>query len=97
MYSRLIAISQEALESAYYETAYHALCAAMHYAYIQSDEHRLEMVGQAAKAQLDWIDANAKEHKMSTQSVMKRSGVNLYNSLLTQVHADLVILRQKKR
>ncbi|MBP5973930.1 hypothetical protein HW132_14590 [Brasilonema sp. CT11] len=97
MYSRLMAISQEALESGYYETAYHTLCAAMHYAYTLGDSDRLQAVQQAGKRQLDWIDTHASKHRMSSESSIKRSGVNMYNSLLTQVNADLLILKQQKR
>lgn len=57
MYLQLMAISQNALENAYYETAYHALCAAMHFANSTKDEHRLQTVAQVAKTQIDWIDA----------------------------------------
>lgn len=46
-----MAISQEALVSAHYETAYHALTAALHYAENIGDEQRLAKVEQVAKAQ----------------------------------------------
>lgn len=96
IYSRLMAVSQEALESGYYETAYHALCAAMHYAYSNREESRLQAVAEAAKSQLDWIDKHASTHRMSSQSAIKRNGVNLYNSLLTQVNADLLLIQQRQ-
>ncbi|MDF5712306.1 MAG: hypothetical protein PUP93_00110 [Rhizonema sp. NSF051] len=66
-----------------------------HVAFTLRDQQRLEAVREAAIAQLAWIDQNAHEHKMSTKSVAKRSGVNLYNSLLTQIDADLTILGLK--
>lgn len=97
MYSQLIAISQNALEDAYYETAYHALCAAMHFADDTRDEHRLQTVAQVAKTQIDWIDVHAPEHRMSTQSAVQRNGKSFYEMLLRQVHADLQIVQQERR
>ncbi|GAA6620345.1 hypothetical protein [Scytonema sp. NUACC26] len=97
MYLQLMALSQKALDNGYYETAYHILCAAMHYAYAQNNEKHLEAVAKAAKKQLDWIDARDPTHRMSSQSSVKRSGINLYQSLMTQVNADLQIIRQQRR
>ncbi|MEC4818009.1 MAG: hypothetical protein SAK29_32780 [Scytonema sp. PMC 1069.18] len=97
MYSRLMAISQEALEKTYYESAYHVLYAAMHLAHAQGDEHGLLAVAQAAEAQLKWIDSHAPENRMSSQAAVQRSGVNLYNALIKQTHADILILKQQYR
>lgn len=97
MYSRLMAISQEAFESGLYETAYHALCAAMHQANTTSNEDNLKAVQQAAKTQMDWIDTNAVKHKMSTESTMQRNGVNLYKSLMTQIQGHLLVIKSQHR
>lgn len=97
LFSRLILASQEALENGYFEAAYHTLCACMHIAFELADKQRLEDVAQAAQAQLAWINAHAPKHKMSTESIAARGGINLYNSLLTQVKADLTILVRKGR
>lgn len=97
MYSQLMMISEEALVSAYYETAYHALSAAMHYAQSCSDEQRLCLVEQTAKKQQDWVDTHAPEHRMSTQSTTKRHGVSLYDMLARQSSAQVLILHQKHR
>ncbi|BDA76120.1 hypothetical protein CAL7716_102860 (plasmid) [Calothrix sp. PCC 7716] len=94
-YSRLMTMTQEAMENGYFEAAYHTLCASLHVAYDLQDKQRLEAVRKAVIAQLAWIDKNAPEHKMSTKSIAKRKGVNLYNSLLTQIDADLTILKHK--
>jgi hypothetical protein len=40
LYARLVAISEEALTGAHYETAYHALAAALHYAQDGGDAAR---------------------------------------------------------
>ncbi len=40
IYLRLMALSQESLEGGHYETAYHALVAAMHYVMLISETAR---------------------------------------------------------
>ena len=97
MYSQLMMISEEALVSAHYETAYHALCAAMHYAQSYQDEQRLRLVEQTAKKQQDWVDTHAPEHRMSTQSTRKRQGISLYNMLARQSSAQVMLVHQKHR
>jgi len=97
LYSQLMALSQEALESGHYETAYHALAAAMHYAQALSDDKRLTRVETAAKAQQDWIDTHAPEHRMSRQSSVKRSGQSLYDVLARQVAVQKLIVKHEHR
>lgn len=96
LYSQLMTISQEALQSGHFEAAYHTLCASLHVAYSLGSKESLEAIKEAVKIQQTWIDQNAPEHKMSTKSIEKRAGVNLYNSLLAQIDANLVILKQKE-
>lgn len=97
LYSQLMKISEEALASAYYETAYHALTAALHYAQACNDEQRLHLVEQAARAQQDWVDTRAPEHRMSTQSTHKRQGTSLYDMLARQAAAQALLAQQKQR
>lgn len=97
MYERLMAMSQEALVSAHYETAYHALAAAMHYAQALGDDQRLSLVEQAAKAQQDWIDAHAPAHRLSTQSAAKRRVVSIYNMLARQAATLVLIVQNEHR
>lgn len=97
IFEQLMAISQEAQAKAHYEAAYHVLTAASHYAYDLGDQQRLERVQQAAKAQRDWIDSHAPEHRMSTQSSSKNHTTNLYDMLIRQASAQILILQQKHR
>lgn len=55
LYERLIEISQEALVSGHYETAYHVLTAARHYAQDLGDEQRLRLVERV------WLQSDVKE------------------------------------
>ncbi|HCF26321.1 MAG TPA: hypothetical protein DEV81_03710 [Cyanobacteria bacterium UBA11049] len=97
IYEQLMAISQEAQAKAHYEAAYHILTAASHYANDIGDQQRLERVQQAAKAQRDWIDSHAPGHRMSTQSATKNHTTNLYDMLIRQASAQILILQQKQR
>ena len=97
IFEQLMAINEEAQTNAHYETAYHVLTAASHYAYDVGDEQRLERVQQAAKAQRDWIDCHAPEHRMSTQSSSKNHTTNLYDMMIRQASAQILILQQKQR
>jgi hypothetical protein len=96
IYSQLMAISQKSIENAHYETAYHALCAALHYAQDIGDEHCLKAVSEAAKAQCDWIDAHAPKHRLSSQSTILRQGVSLYDTLRRQAATQALLVRSKK-
>ncbi|MEJ6485558.1 hypothetical protein N0Y54_30375 [Nostoc punctiforme UO1] len=96
IYSQLMTISQKSIENAHYETAYHALCAALHYAQDIGDEHCLKAVSEAAKAQSDWIDAHAPEHRLSSQSTILRQGVSLYDTLCRQAATQALLVRSKK-
>ncbi len=90
-------LSQEALVSGHYETAYHTLAAAMHYAQDRGDEKCLMAVKQAAQAQKDWIDAHAPAHRMATQSAVQRQGHNLYDTLVLQAATRMQIAQTEHR
>lgn len=96
IFSQLMAISQESIKNTHYETAYHALCAALHYAQDIGDEHRVKVVEEAAKAQRHWIDAHAPKHRLSSQSTLLRQGVSLYDTLARQAATLALLIRKKK-
>ncbi|OWY69073.1 hypothetical protein B7486_22395 [cyanobacterium TDX16] len=97
IYESLMALSSHALRSNHYEAAYHMLTAAMHYASDLGDEQYLARVEQEAKAQRNWIDSHTPEHRMSTQSVNKHHGKNLYDMLARQATAQIAIAKQRNR
>jgi len=97
IYEQLMLLSNQALTSGHYEAAYHALTAAMHCASDLSNEEYLARVEQEAKAQRDWIDSHAPEHRISTQLATKHQGKNLYDILMRQTTAQISISRQKHR
>jgi len=89
-----MALSQQALNSELYETAYHTLAAAFHAAEAE-DEQRLLAVEHAAKAQQNWIDTHTPEHWMSTQSTTQRGGNPMYGSLARQAETRVLLIKQK--
>ena len=97
LYEQLMTLSNQALTSGHYEVAYHALTAAMHCASDLANEEYLAKVEQEAKAQRDWIDSHAPEHRMSTHSATKHQGKNLYDILMRQTTAQISISKQKHR
>lgn len=97
LYEQLMAISQEALSNQYYETAYHSLAAAMHYAQSLGDEERLQAVVNAAKEHQDLIDTQTPEHRMATQAAVNRDRISLYQMLARQAAAQVLIVQHKHR
>ena len=97
IYEQLMSISQEALVISLYETAYHALCAAMHHAQALGDKQRLLAVEQVAKAQQNLIDTSEPAHRLSTQSVRQRNATSIYMMLAKQAATQALILQQQHR
>jgi len=95
LYEQLMVLNHNALEAQFYETAYHTLAAAFHWAEAMGDEQRLLAIGQAAKVQQEWIDTHAPGHRLSTQSTTQRMGTSLYDSLARQAAAQVLITKQK--
>lgn len=89
---RLIALNQEVFAGGHYEAAYHILDAALHYAYDVSNSDQLREIEKIARQELHHIDSNTPSHALSSQSVMGRHGINLFDVLAQQasVHARLV-------
>lgn len=97
IYESLMVLSNQALTSNHYEAAYHMLTAAMHYASDLGNEQYLARVEQEAKLQRDWIDSHTPGHRMSTQSVNRHHGKNLYDMLARQSKAQIAIAKQRNR
>lgn len=97
LYEQLMAISQEALTNQYYETAYHSLAAAMHYAQAVGNAERLQAVASAAKEQQDLIDTQTPKHRMATQAAVNRDRISLYQMLARQASAQVLIVQHKHR
>jgi hypothetical protein len=92
-----MALNQKALEAQLYETAYHTLAAAFHWAEAMGDEQRLLAIGRAAQVQQQWIDTQAPGHRLSTQATTQRGGTSFYDSLVRQAAAQVLIAKEKRR
>lgn len=97
LYEQLMAISHQALINELYETAYHALTAALHYAQSLGDAERLLAVESAAKEQQDLIDTWTPKHRMATQAAVKRDRITLYQMLARQAAAQVLIIQHAHR
>jgi hypothetical protein len=74
-----------------YETAYHALCAALHAAESLGDQETCSLVALRAAECRDWIDVEAPRHRLSTQSAQSRGHESIFRQLA--VLADAARLR----
>ncbi len=81
MYERLVSISTEAFATRSYETAYHALAAALHCARDAGNEDQILDAGRRAQEQIAWIDGNDSAHILSTKSARARGHAPLFSSL----------------
>ncbi len=94
LFNALISISRQALSTAHYEAAYHALTAALHCAQDMKDADRLEEVAREAKQQLQHVNSAAKGNTMSSFAAAERpSGVDLYDMLSRTASARAKMIR----
>ena len=82
IYDQLLSSSQKALARGYYQTAYHALAAALHVAVEMKDSQRLEEVAREADHQLDHVNTHAPDDVMSSSAAEARvAGVDMFSAL----------------
>jgi plasmid replication initiation protein len=84
LYDRLIALSREAHGLGLHETAYHALCAALHAAQSASDRVSVAQVADEAREQINWIDTHMPDHRISTASASRHDHPGVYAMLERQ-------------
>jgi hypothetical protein len=92
-YDQLLAINMEAFGEADYETACHALNAALNRAHHLGDVRRVEVVGQRAGEQLEWLEAHPPGDALPTVRGVRRGTLrSLYSSITREAPllADLV-------
>jgi hypothetical protein len=92
LYERLIAANREAFTGGFYETAYHALAAALHRAQDIGALHLLVAVEQLATEEMAHIDLYHPAHTLSSQSAKTRGLETLYRSLAKQSATRRAIL-----
>jgi hypothetical protein len=94
---QIMDMNQAAFQNGHYETAYHLLAAAMHYAKDRRDLDGLEALRSRAQEQRDWVNTHAPESLLSSDSVEKRHGVDLFHSLIRQLEGDILIVKHELR
>ena len=76
LYEQLVALSERAFDQQLYETAFHTLNAALHCAFVLSDEERLRRIEMMAREQSAWIDTHDPHSILATPITGERSGSN---------------------
>jgi hypothetical protein len=84
-------ISREAHAHRQHEVAYHALTAAMHAADDVGDAQALAEVEREARAQIDWIDHNVPDNRLSTASASKHQHPGVFALLARQAAAHVAL------
>jgi hypothetical protein len=97
LYTTLMDASQEAMDSSHFETAYHCLVGALHYAKDMQQADRLDNIGTIALNQLAYINQHAPEHVMATGSAGNRNGIDMYAMLARQAKARAQMARENQR
>ena len=97
MFERCMALNHEAFDAEHYNTAYHALAAALHEALEQQAAHTLFRVQQVAEEQIAWIDRVAPAYEHSTSSAAVRGRTSIFTMLAHQAHARFLMLQEERR
>ena len=97
MFERLMMLNREAFDAGHYNTAYHALAAALH----EAQEHQVAAdlcrVQQVAEEQLAGIDRAAPTYEHSTRSAASRRHTSIFAMLARQAHARFLMLQEENR
>src|SRR5215216_1289721 len=81
LYTRLLASSQDAFAAEFYEVAYHALMAALHYADSTQDAARLQEVATVAQTHQARLATESPEHLIAPRAAQRRGNRDVYASL----------------
>ena len=93
LYEQLLSASRQAFTEEGYETAYHALTAAMHRARDLQSFSLLHDLVQEANTQKNELDRIHPTHILSSSSAQKRGNVSLYYSLVQQIETVLRLFK----
>ena len=93
VYPVLLDANASAFAAGHYETAYHALMAALHAAQDQHEPSRLERVSSLASQQQKFLDQTAPEHRLSTASAAEHGHPGVYAQASRQADAQASLAR----
>ena len=97
VYPSLMDANADAFAAGHYETAYHALMAALHAAQDLHDAILLDRVCVLARQQQDSLDAAAPEHRLATHSAGEHRRTGVYAQASRQAGAQATIARLRER
>ncbi len=92
-FHQIIALNAAAFEGRHFDTAYHLLAAALHWARDFSQVEWLSQVEDIANEQLAWIDQNAPAYHHSTRSAEKGGNPGIFRQLARQCHTGKSIIK----
>jgi hypothetical protein len=98
VFPALLDANASAFAAGHYDTAYHALMAALHAAQDQHEPSRLERVSSLAMQQQKFLDQTAPQHRLSTASAGEHGhpGVYAQASRQAETQASLARLRRQR-
>jgi hypothetical protein len=94
--ARALAICREAAAAGHYETAYHALMAALHAAEENGDAPLLDTIAQVAGEQQHAIDALDQVHLLSSKSAADRGHLPVFQLAQRQAAMRATMARHKQ-
>jgi hypothetical protein len=92
LFAHCIALNREAFAAGYYNTAYHALAAALHVAHARQEAEGLARVERLAVEQLAVLDATAPAYEYSTRSAEASGLPSIFTMLAREAQAMLLRL-----
>jgi hypothetical protein len=93
-FEQLMRINDEAFAAGRYETAYHALMAALHASQDVGDPVQLRRVEQTAEYQQERIDADSPHHRLSSVEARNHGLVGIFRMAARQASARTAILKR---
>jgi hypothetical protein len=95
LYPVLLAAHHAAFDAGHYETAYHALMAALHSAQDQHDARRLDEIAVLAASQQQRIDTDTPEHRLSSATAATRGHSAMLTLASHQAQAQALLARRR--
>jgi hypothetical protein len=97
LFDDLIALHHTAFAQRRYNTAYHTLSAALHWAQEEKDTERLQIATDLARSDLDWIDAHSPEYQHSSRSALLRGHTSIFENLERRARMILLMIQREDR
>lgn len=97
VFEQLIVVNRKAFDLKRFNTCYHALNAALHWASEDDNDQQIILVKSLAESQLGWIDRNAPSYQHSTYQAGLRGHASIFVNLVRQAEAALLKIRSRRQ